>query len=95
MTCACDEKTKELCAHHAQIVRDEVAYALKIERDARAMESIPMRIPCPECKALHVDEGELATKTHHTHACQHCGAVFRNAIVNTVDVRFLPGFKKD
>lgn len=56
---------------------------------------IPMRIPCPECGALHIDEGEFATKVHHTHACQECGAVWRPAVVATVGVRFLPGFKNE
>jgi predicted RNA-binding Zn-ribbon protein involved in translation (DUF1610 family) len=54
---------------------------------------VPMRLTCPECGELHVDEGEFATKPHHTHACQHCGAVWRPAIIETVGVRFLPGFK--
>lgn len=56
---------------------------------------IPMRLPCPECKALHVDEGAFAKKLHHTHACQNCGNVWRPAVVDTVGVRFLPGFKND
>ena len=56
-------------------------------------EPIPMRIPCPRCAELHIDDGEFATKAHHTHACQHCGEVWRPAIVATVGVRFLPGFK--
>lgn len=54
---------------------------------------IPMRIPCPECGELHIDEGEFATKPHHTHSCQHCGLTWRPAVVPTVGVRFLPGFK--
>lgn len=54
---------------------------------------IPMRIVCPECKELHIDEGEFATKPHHTHACQSCGNVWRPAVEHTVGVRFLPGFK--
>lgn len=61
---------------------------------------IPMRIPCPGlltggriCGVLHVDEGEFATKPHHTHACQSCGMVWRPAVVETVGVRFLPGFR--
>lgn len=54
---------------------------------------IPMRLTCPTCSALHIDEGEFATKVHHTHACQSCGAVWRPAVVATVGVRFLPGFK--
>lgn len=56
---------------------------------------VPMRIICPECKTLHIDEGEFATKPHSTHACQSCGNVWRPAIVATVGVRFLPGFKND
>jgi len=65
-------------------------------KPASAVESdlaIPMRLVCPECSELHIDEGEFATKPHHTHACQHCGNVWRPAVVNTVGVRFLPGFK--
>lgn len=54
---------------------------------------IPMRIHCTICGELHIDEGEFATKPHHTHACQECGNVWRPAVVHTVGVRFLPGFK--
>ena len=54
---------------------------------------IPMRLNCPECRELHIDEGEVATKPHHTHACQACGHVWRPAVVPTTGVRFLPGFK--
>lgn len=54
---------------------------------------IPMRLFCPICDAQHIDEGEFATKEHHSHACQSCGAVWRPAIVATVGVQFLPGFK--
>lgn len=56
---------------------------------------IPMRIPCPACGELHIDEGEFATKSHHTHACQLCGNVWRPAVVATVGVKFLPGFKNE
>lgn len=57
---------------------------------------IPMLLWCPECKARHVDKGEFATtKHHHTHACQHCGHCWRPAIVSTVGVQFLPGFKDE
>ena len=55
--------------------------------------AIPMRLHCPGCHELHIDEGEFATRPHHTHACQHCGNVWRPALVATVGVRFLPGFK--
>jgi hypothetical protein len=58
-------------------------------------EPIPIRLLCPMCGELHIDVGEFATKPHHTHACQACGHVWRPAVVNTVGVRFLPGFKND
>lgn len=60
---------------------------------AAAGNPIPMRLTCPECKALHIDEGDFATKPHHTHSCQACGLTWRPAVVATVGVRFLPGFK--
>lgn len=79
-----------------QRARDDLKHQLqktRIERDALFATPIPMRLHCPECKTLHIDEGEFATKPHHTHACQECGAVWRPARVATVGVRFLPGFK--
>jgi hypothetical protein len=56
---------------------------------------IPMILHCPMCHFKHVDEGEFATKPHHTHACQgpKCGLVWRPAIVPTVGVEYLPNFK--
>jgi len=77
--------------------RQAIAHAFQIgqwsARGAGDDSPIPMRLLCPECGRLHIDEGEFATKPHHTHACQHCGAVWRPAIVATVGVQFLPGFK--
>ena len=62
----------------------------------RAMtDAVPLaiRLPCPDCRRLHIDTGAFATKVHYTHACQYCGHVWRPAIAPTVGVRFLPGFK--
>ena len=59
------------------------------------MAVIPMLLWGPECGARHIDVGEFATKVHHTHACQHCGMVWRPAIVATCGVQFLPGFKNE
>lgn len=53
----------------------------------------PLRIICEGCGRLHVDDGEFATKPHHTHACQNCGLTWRPGLIPTVGVRFLPGFK--
>lgn len=65
-----------------------------LERELlEARRPIPMRLTCPVCSDLHVDEGEFRTKEHHTHACQSCGNVWRPAIRATFGVRFLPGFK--
>lgn len=63
--------------------------------EKRRKDAIPMRLPCPECGALHIDVGEFATKPHHTHACQNCGMAWRPAVVDTFGVRFLPGFKNE
>lgn len=60
-----------------------------------ANDPIPMILTCPWCGCRHIDKGEFATKPHHTHACQHCGFVWRPAIAPTVGVHFLPGFKDE
>lgn len=56
---------------------------------------IPMLLWCPECGERHVDRGAFATKVHHTHSCQHCGMTWRPAVVPTVGVQFLPGFRDE
>jgi predicted RNA-binding Zn-ribbon protein involved in translation (DUF1610 family) len=56
---------------------------------------VPMLLWCPDCGQRHIDVGVFETKLHHTHACQHCGMVWRPAICNTKGVWFLPGFKND
>lgn len=61
---------------------------------AKTPRPVPMLLWCPECRTRHVDV-ELATRDHHTHACQCCGHVWRPAIVPTVGVQFLPGFKNE
>lgn len=54
---------------------------------------IPILLYCPGCHERHIDRLEWSTRPHHTHACQLCGTVWRPAVVNTVGVAFLPGFK--
>jgi hypothetical protein len=56
---------------------------------------ISMRLHCPKCGEMHVDQGEFATKPHHTHSCQYCGLTWRPAIPPTVGVRYLPGFRDE
>lgn len=58
-----------------------------------APKPIPMILTCPACGARHIDSGAFATKVHHTHSCQSCGLTWRPAVVPTVGVQFLPGFK--
>jgi hypothetical protein len=58
-------------------------------------EPVPMIMACPSCGERHVDEGEFATRPHHTHACQACGFVWRPAKAATVGVHFLPGMKNE
>lgn len=63
------------------------------ELEERFQQPIPMLLACPSCGERHIDKGEFATKSHHTHSCQHCGHTWRPALVPTVGVQFLPGFK--
>ncbi len=61
----------------------------------RFSHAIPMMLWCPLCHTRHVDKGKFATHFHHTHTCQNptCGLTWRPAVVYTVGVQFLPGFK--
>lgn len=59
------------------------------------VQPIPMILYCHECGNRHIDKGEFASKPHHTHSCQQCGFTWRPAVVPTVGVQFLPGFKDD
>ncbi len=60
-----------------------------------AVKPTAMRLPCPSCHQLHIDTGDFATEPHRTHSCQNCGEVWRPALVPTVGVRFLPGYKNE
>lgn len=76
--------------------REEIGTAvIRLVRDTLGDEAspIPMRLTCPDCGALHIDEGVFATRVHKDHVCQNCGMVWRPAQVPTVGVRFLPGCK--
>lgn len=45
-----------------------------------------MYLRCDACDAVHIDEGEWATRPHKTHQCQNCGNQWRPANVPTVGV---------
>jgi hypothetical protein len=79
-----------LCCHEYVQQKNVKAFCLEGKSNG---DPIPMLIHCPICAHRHIDEGEWATKIHHTHSCQHCGHTWRPAVVNTVGVKFLPGFK--
>lgn len=82
------------CAERGSDLHPDSVFALLREID-RLRAPIPMILTCPCCNARHIDEGRFATTPHHTHACQECGLPWRPAIVPTVGVRFLPGFKNE
>ena len=65
---------------------------LKMAR-ATLASPVPIRLFCPLCHALHIDEGECATRPHKSHTCQACGCTWTPSLSNTVGVRFLPGTK--
>lgn len=74
---------------------DAGSYCGRIVKLVPRMRPIPMILHCPDCRARHIDEGEFATKRHHTHSCQSCGLTWRPAVGPTCGVRFLPGFKNE
>lgn len=92
-----DEKIAKLeKAKHDNEAELERIYDCLIERDktlTALRAPIPMILWCPMCSARHIDVGDFATKPHHTHSCQGCGFTWRQSIVPTVGVQFLPGFK--
>lgn len=61
----------------------------RLREERQSTGAVRMRLACESCGKLHVDQGEFATKPHHTHQCAYCGLVWRPAIVNTVGVLFL------
>ena len=65
------------------------------QRKKNKGDPVPMLLWCPQCNDRHIDEGEFATRVHHTHACQTCGHNWRPAVVPTIGVQFLPGFKTE
>ena len=87
-----DVKNEELLAAREEGRAEAVGQAVGAQANP-SQGPIPMLLYCPECSARHLDVGEFATKLHHTHACQRCGHVWRPALVATVGVQFLPGFK--
>jgi len=58
------------------------------EWNAKPPHPIPLLLKCPECGARPVD-------IHTSHSCQFCGWTWRPAVVATVGVQFLPGFKDE
>jgi hypothetical protein len=69
-------------------------YDMLMDRQSRPA-PIPLLLWCPLCHARHLDEGEFATKPHRDHSCQNCGLTWRPALVPTVGVAFLPGYKNE
>lgn len=91
----------ELRVEHAALdakIADQakvIGYAKRELEKPVCVTPVPMFLTCPMCSARHIDEDVFATKVHHTHSCQNCGLSWRPAIVATVGVQFLPGFKNE
>lgn len=88
------EEEQDCLRQARERVRGEDYFAMNRSAQAHAAPvAIPMHIYCPMCHTQHIDEGEWATRPHHTHSCQTCGHTWRPAVVCTTGVQFLPGFK--
>lgn len=88
MTITSDEfANRILSASREQLIEEVLRLRGELERP------LPMLLTCPMCSQRHIDDPPFDTKPHHTHACQHCGMVWRPAKVCTIGVRFLPGYK--
>jgi rubredoxin len=88
--------TEKLYGHQIRRAKElgaEILSNLARVAGSQPGDPVPMVLHCPECGARHVDAGEFAARSHHTHACQSCGFVWRPAVVATVGVQFLPGFR--
>jgi hypothetical protein len=86
---------KPLAPDHKPGVIDPVGSILLEVDETHPPAPIPMYLTCPKCNERHIDEGEFATRVHHTHSCQRCGLTWRPAVVPTIGVAFLPGFKNE
>lgn len=80
------------CYLNRKIVGDlrAMVHALQRELDA----PIPMLIWCPFCGERHIDVVLIATP-HQSHACQHCGGVWKPSKRPTIGVQFLDGYKDE
>lgn len=73
-----------------QVNRGLIDDAAKLRAAVEELEKpIRIRLLCPGCAALHIDEGEWAARPHKTHECQNCGLQWRPCNRPTVGVRFL------
>jgi hypothetical protein len=96
------KKMRERITELERIARSARAPGLSeriVERDEQLERAekhpVPMILYCPMCTERHIDEGSHATRSHKSHACQHCGHVWRPALVPTIGVKFLPGFQNE
>lgn len=76
-----------------RVASTDVHTVQALDEGRQTQDPVPLIMSCPACGERHVDGGAFAHKPHHTHACQHCGMCWRPAVVCTVGVQFLPGYK--
>lgn len=55
-------------------------------RCTECAQPVSMHLLCPRCGAIHLDEGEWATRPHKTHQCQSCKHEWRPFEYPTVGV---------
>lgn len=70
----CYERPDERCMCDGCVPAREALSAIRAARWEK-VKPVEMELPCPKCGALHLDEGEWATRPHHKHLCGNCGHV--------------------
>ena len=85
----------EIRNEYDEDVRSRVVFFIAehaAELIAELTRPIPIVLCCPSCNQQHIDEGEFATRPHHTHQCvrgpygKGCGCTWRPSKIATVGV---------
>ncbi len=84
-TCGKESGNYSNCPEH-DLSNTGVPYSRDCKEATPVVAPIPMILYCPKCSFRHIDEGEWATRPHHTHRCNECDMEWTPALVHTYGV---------